>query len=57
MAEVVCINEKTGKKYKVLAFDKDAGTVRLKGEHGEFTEKYSKERFMQLGYTIKAEEA
>jgi hypothetical protein len=55
VAEVVCINEKTGKKYKVLAFDKEAGTVRLRGEHGEFTEKYSKERFQQMGYTLKQE--
>ena len=57
MPEVVCINEKTGKKYKVLAFDKAAGTVRLRGEHGEFTEKYSKERFQQMGYTLKREDA
>ena len=50
MADVYFLNEATGKKYKVVAFDKEAGTVRLKGEHGEFIEKYSRERFEKLGY-------
>jgi hypothetical protein len=46
-------NTKTGKRYTVLAFDKAAGTVRLKGPHGEFTEKFDKDRFMAMGYALK----
>jgi hypothetical protein len=37
----------------VLSFDTDKGTVTLVGEHGvEFTEPYSKERFLELGYKL-----
>lgn len=53
MAEVYFENEKTGKKYLVLKFDREAGTVRLKGPQGEFDEKYDKEHFKKLGYTLR----
>lgn len=47
------INEKTGKTYKVVKFDQEAGEVVLVGEHGvEFTEKYDKEMFQRLGYKL-----
>lgn len=52
MAELYFVNEKTGKKYQVIKFDRDAGTVHLKGEHGEFVEKFDKERFQMMGYTL-----
>jgi len=49
------VNQKTGRKYEVVRFDKDAGTVTLRGEAGiEFTEPYSKERFVNLGYELQA---
>lgn len=55
MAEVAFVNEKTGKKYKVVSFDQAGGKVTLVGEHGvEFTENYDKELFQKLGYTLKA---
>jgi hypothetical protein len=53
VANFYFVNEKTGKKYQVLAFDRDAGTVRLKGELAEFTERFDKERFKQWGYVLK----
>jgi hypothetical protein len=47
------VNTKTGKRYRIIKFDKEAGTITMVGEHGiEFTEPYSKERFSQLGYTL-----
>lgn len=55
MPEIVFVNEKTGKKYRVVSFDKEGGTVTLVGEHGvEFTENYSKELFQKLGYKLQA---
>lgn len=53
MPEIYFENEKTGKRYQIIQFDKDAGTVRLKGEHGEFTEPYDKDKFLNMGYTLK----
>jgi hypothetical protein len=53
MADLV--NQKTGKKYKILGFDRDAGTITLSGELGvTFTEKYNKELFKKLGYELVA---
>lgn len=54
MAEdYVFVNKKTGRKYRILEFNQDGGTVRLAGEQGiEFVEPYSKERFEKLGYTL-----
>lgn len=56
MAELFFENVHTGKRYKIVSFDKDAGTVTLIGPHNmPFTEKYTKERFEQMGYTLKQE--
>ncbi len=58
MAELFFENIHTGKRYKIVSFDKDAGTVTLIGPHNmPFTEKYTKERFEQMGYTLKQETA
>lgn len=55
MAEIKFVNEKTGKVYRVVRFDKEAGKVVLIGEHGvEFTENYDKELFKKLGYKLQA---
>lgn len=55
MPEISFVNQKTGRKYRVVKFDKEAGTVTLVGEGGiEFTEPYSKERFQGLGYELQA---
>lgn len=54
MAELYFENEKTKKRYTVIRFDRNAGTVTLRGEHGvDFTEPYDKERFQQMGYQLK----
>lgn len=51
-------NENTKRRYKVVAFDREAGTVTLIGPHNRpFTEKFSKERFQQMGYALKQEQA
>jgi glutamine amidotransferase-like uncharacterized protein len=55
MANLYFRNEKTGKKYQVVSMDKDAGTILLRGEHAEFTEKYDKDRFKKLGYVLEKE--
>lgn len=52
MADLYFVSEKTGKKYLVVEFDKVAGEVRLRGETGEFVEKYDKDRFVSMGYTL-----
>jgi hypothetical protein len=57
-AEVFFENVHTKKRYKVVKFDKDAGTVTLIGPHNmPFEEKFSKERFEKMGYTLVAGEA
>lgn len=53
MPELCFENERTGKRYKIVSFDKAAGTVRLKGDHAEFTENYDKDRFLKMGYVLK----
>jgi hypothetical protein len=55
MAEYAFVNKKTGRKYKVVTFNKEAGEVTLVGDEGlEFTEPYSKERMQRLGYELQA---
>jgi hypothetical protein len=53
MAEMAFVNEKTGKKYRIVKFDQSAGKVTLIGEHGvEFTEKFDRALFQRLGYNL-----
>lgn len=52
MSDIYFESTKTGKKYQVVQFLGDK--VKLKGTDGiEFVEKYSKELFQKLGYTLK----
>lgn len=55
MAKLYFRNEKTGRRYEVLALDKDKGEITLKGEYTEFVEPYDKDRFKRLGYTLEKE--
>jgi len=48
-------NEKTGRKYAVVKFDREAGTVTLKGEVYEFTEPFDRAKFEKMGYVLKTE--
>lgn len=54
MSKITFVNQNTGKKYKVVKFDKEANKLTLVGEHGvEFTETYDKAMFQKLGYRLK----
>lgn len=55
MAQLYLYNEKTGKRYDVVKFDKDKGEVTLKGQYGQFTEKFDKDKFINMGYTLQQE--
>ncbi len=51
MAKLYFENKKTGKRYELVR--KEGEQVVLKGEHGvEFSEKYDKDWFQQLGYKL-----
>ena len=58
---IVFRNKKTGKEFKVVAFDKsvDPPTITMVGSlNRHFTEPYNKERFAALGYElVKLEDA
>jgi hypothetical protein len=56
MTTVYLRHAKTGKRYKVVALDKTAGTITLKGENAEFTEPYDPPRFKKLGYTLEKDD-
>ena len=58
MTEVLFFQSRTGKKYKIISFDRDKGTVRLEGPTRQFDVTYSKEHFKTMGYKlVKVEEA
>ena len=51
MPDLYFENEHTKKRYRVVSRDTEAGTVTLVGPHGvPFTEKFTVERFKQMGY-------
>lgn len=48
----------TGKRYEIVSLDQAAGTVTLIGPHNQpFTEKYTKERFEEMGYKLVRDDA
>lgn len=49
-------NQHTGKRYRIISLDKENGTIILRGEHAEFTEKYDKARFKAMGYVLERDE-
>ena len=53
MTQLYFENERTGKRYDIVKFDKEAGEVRLKGQHAEFTEKFDKDKFLRMGYVLR----
>lgn len=56
--ELYLENTATKRRYKIVSFDKEAGTVTLIGPHNlPFTEKFDKERIQQMGYTLVQEAA
>lgn len=57
MADIYFKNTTTGRRYKVIEFDKMTNEVRLQGDHAEFREPYSKKRFEEMGYVLEKEES
>lgn len=57
MTKLFFKNLNTGKRYEVLKLDKTSGEIILKGEHVQFTERYDKQRFMEMGYVLEKEDA
>ena len=55
MAKVFFRNEQTGRRYEVIALDKEKKLVTLKGEHAEFQEPYDPARFKRMGYVLEKE--
>jgi len=49
---VFFVNQETKKEFQVLAWNKETGVMKLKGQHSTFYEEYSKERFERLGYKL-----
>lgn len=47
----------TGRKFEVLAVDREARTIRLKGELAEIEETYDPAYLKKLGYTMEKETA
>lgn len=45
-------HSETGREFKVVSLDKEAGTIKLAGPNTEFTEPFDKERFKANGYTL-----
>lgn len=55
MSKLYFRNEHTGKRYRVVKLDKASGSITLRGDHAEFTEKYDKEKFKSMGYVLEKE--
>jgi hypothetical protein len=45
-------NSRTGKEFEVIWLNGETGKIRLKGQHREFDEDYSRDRFVKLGYEL-----
>lgn len=57
MVELFFENTTSKKRYKVLAFDKEAGTVTLQGLAEPWVEPFDRARFERMGYTLVKDEA
>jgi len=57
MQRIFFENSKTARRFEVISFDKENGTVTLQGSHGLIQEDYDKDKFKALGYKlVKVEE-
>ncbi len=50
------VSSKSGRKYEVVSFNKETGDIVLKGQNVPFPDKYDKDRYKELGYTLTTEE-
>lgn len=60
-AEVVAtkyyfVHNNTGRKFEIVARNKEAGTITLKGAIAEFEEPFDADKFKKQGYTLTKEE-
>lgn len=46
------LNERTGRRYDVVTFDKERGKIKLKGQIGEFEEDFNREKLEKMGYKL-----
>lgn len=46
------VNEKTGREYKIVAFDKATNKLKIQGQLSVFEEDYDKDSLKKLGYKI-----
>jgi len=52
MQRIFFENSKTARRFEVISFDKENGTVTLQGSHGLIQEDYDKDKFKALGYKL-----
>ena len=45
-------NQMTKRRFEIISFDKEAGTVTLKGSHSTIEEPYDKDRLKKMGYKL-----
>jgi hypothetical protein len=51
MAEAMfLLNERTGKKFRIIKIDATKKEITLKGDHNAFTDPYDIEKLKKLGY-------
>lgn len=50
------VSSRTGKKFQIIERDKEAGTVKLKGDIAEWDEPFDMEKFKSQGYKLVKEE-
>jgi hypothetical protein len=48
-------NKDTGKRFQVVAWNKETGDITLKGEYATFSVKYDKEWLQKSGYVLEKE--
>ncbi len=56
MAKYFLVSSRTGKKFEIIERDKEAGTVKLKGDIAEWDEPFDMEKFKKQGYTLVKED-
>lgn len=46
------LNKKTGRRFEIVAFDKERGKIKLKGQTAEFEEDFDRAKIEKLGYKL-----
>lgn len=56
MAKYFLVSSRTKKRFQIIERDKEAGTVKLKGDIAEWDEPFDMEKFKSQGYTLVKED-